>query len=80
MQGLGKSIMNILYGVPIRRNIIESYYCISQHWMETEFDANVIDYWKRPIGSYVVKMKKDEGSDDECDIKNIYLLIWERLY
>ena len=62
--------MNSLYGVQIRRDINESYSCKSQHWMETEFDENVLDYWKLPNGNYIVKMKRDDGLDDDCDIKN----------
>ena len=26
--------------------------------MKTEFDENVLDYWKLPNGNYIVKMKK----------------------
>ena len=70
MQGLVKLIMNSLYGVRIRRDINESYYCKSETWMKTEIDENVLDYWRLPNGSYIVKMKKDDGLDDECDIKN----------
>ena len=25
-----------------------SYKCKSEHWMETEFDENVLDYWILP--------------------------------
>ena len=71
MQGLVKLNMNSLYGVQIRKDINETYSCKSQHWMETEYDENVLDYWKLPNGNYIVKMKKDDGlDDDECDIKN----------
>ena len=70
MQGLVKLIMNSLCGVQIRRDISESYYCKSETWMKTEFDENVLDYWKLPNGNYIVKMKKDDGLDDNCDIKN----------
>ena len=38
--------------------------------METEYDDNLLDYWKLPNGNYFVKMKKDDGLDDDCDIKN----------
>ena len=31
----------------------------------------MLDYWKLPNGTYFVKMKKDEGLDDDIDIKNI---------
>ena len=70
MQGLVKLILNSLYGVQIRRDINESYSGKSQHWMETEFDENVLDFWKLPNGNYIVKTKKDDGLDDDCDIKN----------
>ena len=38
--------------------------------MQTEYDESVLDYWKLPNENYIVKMKKDDGSDDDCDIKN----------
>ena len=71
MQGLVELTMNSLYGVQIRRDISQSFHCKSETWMKTEFDENVLDYWKLPNGNYIVKMKKDDGLDDECDIKNI---------
>ena len=70
MQNLVKLIMNSLYGVQIRRDINESYYCKSETWMKTEFDGNVLDYWKITNGNDIVKKKKDDGLDDDCDIKN----------
>ena len=70
MQGLIRLFMNSLYGVQIRRDINESYKCNSETWMETELDENVLEYWKLPNGNYIVKMKKDDGLDDDCDIKN----------
>ena len=44
MQGLVKLIMNSLYGVHIRKDIDQSYKCKTQHWMETEYDENVLDF------------------------------------
>ena len=38
--------------------------------MKTEFDENVLDYWKIPNENYNTGMKKDDGLDDDCDIKN----------
>ena len=70
MQGLVKLIMNSLYGVPIRKDIDQSYKCKSQHWMETEYDDNVLDYWKLPNGKYIVKLKKDDSLDGDSDVKN----------
>ena len=37
--------------------------------MKTEIDGNVLDYWKLSKGNYIVKMKGDDGLDDDCDIK-----------
>ena len=70
MQKLVKLIMNSLYGVQIRKDINESYHSKSETWMKTEFDENVLDYWKLPNENYIVKMKRDDGLDDDCDIKN----------
>ena len=70
MQGLVKLIINSLYGVQIRRDINESYYCKSEKWMKTEFDENVLDYWKLTNGNYILKMKQDDGLDNDCDNKN----------
>ena len=52
------------------RDYNESYYCKSETWMRTKFDENVLEYWKLLNGTYIVKMKKDDGLDDDCDIKN----------
>ena len=38
--------------------------------MKTEFDETVLEYWKIPNGIYIVNKKKDDGLDDDCDIKN----------
>ena len=62
--------MNSLYEVQIRKDNNESYYCKSETWMKTEFDENVLGYWKSPNVNYIVKMRKDDGLDDDCKIKN----------
>ena len=38
--------------------------------MKTEFDENLLDCWKLPNGNYIVKMKKNDGLDNDCDIEN----------
>ena len=58
IQKLVKLFMNSLHGVQIRKDIDQSYKCKSKHWMETENDENVLDYWKLPNGNYIVKLKK----------------------
>ena len=61
-------IMNSLYGVQMRRGIDECYKCKSQHWMKTEYDYNVLDYWRLPNGIYIVKLKKGDGLDGDNDV------------
>ena len=58
MQGLVKIFLKSLYEVQIRKDIEQSYKCKTQHWMETEYDENVLDYWRLPNGNYIVKLKK----------------------
>ena len=70
MQSLVILIMNSLYGFQIRKDIDQSYKCKSQHWMETEYDDNVLDNWKLPNGNYIVKLKKDDDLDSDNDVKN----------
>ena len=67
MQRLVKLIMNSLRGVQIRKDIDQSYKCKSQHWMETENDDIVLDYWRLPNGNFMVELKKDEGLDGDND-------------
>ena len=55
MQALANLLMDNLYGVQIRKDINEFYKFISQHWMETEHDDDVLDYWRLPNGNYTVK-------------------------
>ena len=70
MQRLGKLFMNSLYGIQIGGDIDQPYKCKSHDWMETEYDENVLVYWKLPNGNYVVKLKKDDGLEEDNDIKN----------
>ena len=58
MRPLVNLIINSLYGVQIRRDINESYCCKSETWMKTEFDENILDYWKLLNGNYSAKVKK----------------------
>ena len=62
--------MNSLYGVQLHKGINELYKRKSEHWMQTEYDDNVLHYWSLSNGNYIVKMKKDDGSDGDNDEKN----------
>ena len=70
MKGFFKLIMNNLYGCQIRKDRETTNHCISEQWMKTEYDENVLDYWKLSNENYIVKMKKDDGLDHDCDLAN----------
>ena len=65
MQLLVKFNMNSLYDEQIGKNNEESYQCKSEMWMQREYDEGVLDYQKINWGIYFVKMKGDEGLQDE---------------
>ena len=70
LQSLLKVVMISLYGVQIRKDVNNSYCCNSEKRMKAECDENGSDYWNIQNGNYIVKMKKDDGLDNDCDIKN----------
>ena len=70
MQGL---VLNCLYGAQIRKDIDQFYNCKSEHWMQTEYDENVLDFWKIPNGNFIVKVKDDDGLEDANNVKNTLL-------
>ena len=70
MQMLVILIMNSLYGEFLRKEILESYQCKSEMWTMAEYDERVLDYQKINYGNYIVKMKDDEGLEDEVKKAN----------
>ena len=70
MQLLVKLILNSLYGEFLKKVILESYQCKSEMWMMSEYDERVLDYQKINHGNYIVKMKDDEGLEDEVKKAN----------
>ena len=70
MPGSVKLIKNSLY---VRRDIDEFYKCISEHWMPTEYDENVLDNWRLPNVNYNAKFKKDDGLDGDNEVENTLL-------
>ena len=72
MRNFVKLIMNNLshYGVQIQKDIDQFFNCKSEHWMQTEHDKNVLEYWKLANGNYIVKMKNDDALDGDNNFKN----------
>ena len=71
MQLLVKLFKNSLYGEFLRKDILESYKCKSEMWMMTKYDERVLDYQKIIYGTFIVKMKDDEGLEDDVKKVNI---------
>ena len=65
MQLLVKLFMNSSYRELLRKGILESYQCKSEMWMRTEYDERVLDYQQVIYGNFIVKLKDDEGLEDE---------------
>ena len=65
MQLLVKLTMNALYEEFLRKDILESYQCKSEAWMMSEYDERVLVYPKINHGVYIVKLKDDEGLENE---------------
>ena len=74
MQLLIKLTMNALYGEFLRKDITEKYERKSEAWMMSEYDEPVLDYQKINHGYYIVKLKKDDGLQDEVKKNNTLLL------
>ena len=73
MQTLVKLLMNASFGIQVGMESEEFYEWKRQHWIETEYNHNVSDYWKLPNGNYIVKLKEGDGLDGEIDRKNTLL-------
>ena len=58
-------IMKSLYGELIRKDIEESCSCKTDAWVQTENDERVLVYQKINYGNYIVKIKDDDGLQDE---------------
>ena len=69
---LVKLIMNSLYGEQIRRDLEESYQCKYEMLMMTEYDERVLDHRKINYGNYIVRLRYDEGLQDEVKESQYY--------
>ena len=71
LQTLTKNVSNSVYGGCIRRDIEESYKCVTQNWMKNEYDDSVIEWFPLKNGNIMVKIKAKEGVDDEGISKKV---------
>ena len=71
MQTLPKKVSNAVYGGCIRKDIEESYKCVTQNWMKNEYDESGIEWFPLKNGNIMVKIKDKEGVDDESISKKV---------
>ena len=65
MQLLVELSMISINGENIREDIEENFTCISEMWMQTEYDERVKDFWKTSGINNIVKKIDDAGLEDE---------------
>ena len=70
MQSLVEIFMYSSIGVHIRKDIAEFCKCKSEYWMQTDYDENMLEYWRLTNGNYVVKFKKYGELDGDNDVLN----------
>ena len=69
MQGLVKFSINVSYDIQVTKDFIELFKSDSGHWMQIEYDDNVLEYWKLPNRMFMIKNKK-EGLGGDNNVKN----------
>ena len=71
LQTLTKKVSNSVYGGCIRKDVEESYKCVTQNWMKNEYDDSVVEWFPLKNGNNMVKIKDKEGVDDEGISKKV---------
>ena len=54
-----------MYWEQIRKKFEDEHCCKPEHWMMTEYDGRVKDYWRFPTGKKPVKITPDEDLEDD---------------
>ena len=54
-----------------KKDIEESYKCVTQSWMKNEYDESVIDWFRLKKGKIMVGRKNKEGVDDDGISKSV---------
>ena len=71
LQTLTKKVSNSVYGGCIRRDIEQSYNCVTQSLMNKEYDESVVEWFPLKNGNIMVIIKDKEGVDDESVSKKV---------
>ena len=71
LQLMCKDTVNGGYGGCIRQDNTENYKCVTENWMNTEYDDRVNNYIPLENGNYMVNIVDHEGVDDNGISKTI---------
>ena len=63
LQNLAKKIGLLAYGCNIRKYINEEYKCVTETWMEENFDDRVKERFPLKNAYLIVKLEDDKGVD-----------------
>ena len=64
LQTITTKVSKAVYGGCIRKDIEESYKCVTQSWMRNEYDESVNKWFPLKNGNIMVNIKDKEGVDD----------------
>ena len=71
LQSMRKAVYLATYGGCIRRDINENFKCVTENWMNTEFDYRVENWFPLENGNFMVNMSDHDGIDDNGISKKI---------
>ena len=71
LQTMCKAISLGSYGSCIRRDINEKFKCVTENWMNTEFDDRVKNWFPLENGNFMVNISDHDGVDDNGISKKI---------
>ena len=73
LQTLTKKVSNSVYGGCIKKDIEESYKCVTQNWMKNEYDDSFMQWFPLKNGNIMVKTKDKKVLMMKAYRKNLIL-------
>ena len=64
LQTMCKDVTDGAYGSCFRRDITENFKCVTENWMETEYDDRVKNWFPFENGNFMVNIQDHKGVDD----------------
>ena len=74
LQSLVKKLASSLYGGNFRRDVNDQFKCVTDNWMNENYDDRVKDCWRLRNINLAVELEDDSGVDDR-DIAKLSIQI-----